>query len=181
MADITQIVAGSRWTIWRLILWGIAAFLLLLPAVAMQFTPEVNWTASDFVVMGAILATACGACELAARASDSGAYRMGAGFAVLAAFLTVWVNLAVGMIGSEGNPYNLAFAGVIGLALVGGVLAGFRADGMARAMLVAALAQALAAGIGTFTDLRGGILSAMFALPWLLSAALFRKAADEAR
>ena len=33
---------------WRPAIWGAAAFLLVLPAVAMQFTSEVNWTASDF-------------------------------------------------------------------------------------------------------------------------------------
>ena len=179
MADITEIVAGRRWNIWRLVMWGTAAFLLLLPAIAMQFTAEVNWTTADFVVMGVMLVTACGLVELAARASGNGAYRMGAAFAVFAAFLTVWANLAVGMIGSEDNPYNLAFAGVIGLALLGAVLSGFRARGMAAAMTLAAVAQALAGAFGMFSDVRGGIFSMFFALIWLLSATLFRKAAEE--
>ncbi len=37
---------------WRAAVWCAAAFLLLLPLVAMQFTREVNWTLSDFVVIG---------------------------------------------------------------------------------------------------------------------------------
>ena len=35
---------------WRLTLWGGVLCLLLLPLIAMQFSKEVNWTASDFVV-----------------------------------------------------------------------------------------------------------------------------------
>ena len=85
---------------WRLALWGTAALLLMVPAVAMQFTTEVNWTGSDFVVMGAMLAAACGAYDLATRLSRNTTYRAAFGIAVLTGFLLVWVNLAVGLIGA---------------------------------------------------------------------------------
>jgi hypothetical protein len=40
----------------RLIVWAIiVALILLVPLVAMQFTDEVNWTPSDFVVAGVLL------------------------------------------------------------------------------------------------------------------------------
>ena len=58
--NITEIVAGRRWKGWRIAMWGTAAFLLLLPAVAMQFTSEVDWGPGDFMVMGVMLLTACG-------------------------------------------------------------------------------------------------------------------------
>lgn len=179
MTDITEVVAGSRWRTWRILMWGTAAFLLLLPAIAMRFTTEVQWDETDFIAMGLMLSLACGACELAARASGNGAYRLAAAVAVGTAFLTVWVNLAVGMIGSEDNGYNLLFAGVLGLALLGGVLVRFDALGMSRVMVVAALAQALAGAGGMSVDPRGGVFSMLFALPWLLSAALYRKAARQ--
>jgi hypothetical protein len=176
---VTDIVAGSRWGRWRIVMWGTAAFLLLLPAVAMQFTGEVDWDETDFIVMGIMLATACGISELAARASSNGAYRIGAGIAVGTAFLTVWTNLAVGMIGSEQNPYNLVFAGVLGLALVGSIVARFEAAGMVRAMIAAAVAQGTAGAVGLPTDTRGAVFSMTFALFWLLSAAMFRMAARQ--
>jgi hypothetical protein len=44
----------------RIAIWGTAAFLLLLPWVAMQFTTEVNWTLFDFLVIGVMLLAACG-------------------------------------------------------------------------------------------------------------------------
>ena len=165
----------------RPLIWGAAAFLLLLPAVAMQFTSEVNWTGSDFVVMGVMLATACGLYELAVWLSGNTAYRAAFGIAVLTGFLTVWVNLAVGMLGSENNIENLMFAGVLLIAAVGALAANFRPRGMARAMDAAALAQLLVCVIALAIGFRerGVFLAACFAVPWYASAQLFRKAARD--
>ena len=181
MTDLTQILAGDRWSYWRIAMWGGAALLLALPAIAMQLNASgVDWSAGDFIVMGAMLGVACGACELAARASGNGSYRVAAGIAIGTAFLTVWANLAVGMIGSEDNSYNQLFGGVLLLALGGSIAARFRPRGMAWAMVAAAIAQAVLGAIGLPVDQRGAILSMTFALPWLLSALLFRRAAREA-
>ena len=166
---------------WRIAGWGTAALILLLPLVAMQFTREVNWTVGDFIFAGLLIGCTGLAFELTVRASSNAAYRAAVGVALAAAFLTIWANGAVGMIGDEGNPYNLLFLGVIGLALAGNVAARFRPAGMALAMAVAAIAQLAVAVGGLPTDVRGGILSAMFAGPWLLSAALLRKAARDER
>ena len=181
MTDLTQILAGDRWSYWRIAMWGGAALLLALPAIAMQLNASgVDWSAGDFIVMGAMLGVACGACEFAARASGNGSYRVAAGIAIGTAFLTVWVNLAVGMIASEDNFYNQLFGGVLLLALGGSVAARFKARGMAWAMLAAAVVQAVLGAIGLPVDQRGAIFSMIFALPWLLSALLFRRAAREA-
>lgn len=161
-------------------LWGGAGVLLLLPALAMQLGAEgVHWTALDFIVGAALLATACGLYELAARASGGLRYRAAAGIALATGLLTAWTNLAVGMIGSEGNPFNLLFAGVLLVAAVGAAFARLRARGMARAMLATGLVQALvvALAFAIGADPRGGVFSALFIVPWLLSAALFRAAA----
>ena len=168
---------GRRsWSPWRIAGWSIPAMLLLLPAVAMQFTEEVDWTESDFILAGVLFGSIGLAFELIVRKSRSLAYRFGAGLAVVAAFLTLWVNGAVGMIGSEDNPYNLVFGAVLFVALAGAVLARFEASGMARAMVVAAVAQAAAGAFGFAADARGAALGMAFAGLWLLSAALFRSA-----
>lgn len=165
---------------WSLVIWGTAAGLLLVPAIAMRFDSGVNWSAIDFVVMGALFFLACGAYELAARISGNTAYRAAAGIAILTAFLTVWVNLAVGMLGSERNPANLLFGGVLAVAVIGACIARFRPTGLMRAMQATALAQAtmtvyaLVGGYGEVT-----LPVAMFILPWLVSAWLFKKAARE--
>ena len=158
---------------WRAIGWSIPALLLLLPLAAMQFTSEVDWTAADFVVAAVLLGSVGLAFELIVRKSRSLAYRLGAATAVIAAFLTVWVNGAVGMIGAEDNSYNLLFGGVLVLALAGAVLARFEPRGMVRVMLAAAVAQALAGAGGLSADPLGGVFSIGFAGLWLLAAALF--------
>jgi hypothetical protein len=141
----------------------------------------VDWSLGDFIVMGVMLGVACGLCELVAWASDNGATRIAAGIAIGAAFLTVWANLAVGMIGSEDNPYNQLFGGVLVVALAGSAVARFRPGGMAWAMAAAAAMQAVLAGIGFAADPRGAAFSMAFAVPWLLAALLFRKAAGKQR
>lgn len=172
---------GRRRNRWSMAIWGGAACLLLIPLAAMQFTSEVNWSGSDFVVMGVLLAIVCGSYELATRLSDSTAYRAGAGVAVVTGFLTIWVNLAVGMLGDEGNPANLLFGGVLLVGVIGALIARFRPQGMAHAMYATALAQGamvVYASVGGYSEVVFHI--GFFILPWLLSAGLFQKAAREA-
>ncbi|HEX8256240.1 MAG TPA: hypothetical protein VF589_01295 [Allosphingosinicella sp.] len=173
---------------WRVAAWGGAAGMLLLLLLAMQVSKEVQWDAADFVLLGTMLAAAGGGYELAARMSGNWAYRAGAGLALAAAFTLVWINLAVGVIGSEDNPANLVYGGVLGVALVGALAARFRAEGMARAMAATALAQmvaapiAIAAGLGPLpagAALELAALNGCFAAIWLGSGWLFRKAARE--
>jgi hypothetical protein len=182
MTGATMMQGGGRRNGLRPVVWGGAAVLLLLPAVAMQFAGSgVNWTGSDFALLGAILAVACGLYELGAWLSGNTAFRAGFGLAVLAGFMTVWVNLAVGMLGD--GPINLMFAGVLLVAALGAALARFRADGMVVAMVAAGVAQLACVGVGLWI---GGfeaielVLTAMFAAPWLLAALLFRKAVRDA-
>ena len=124
-----------------------------------------------------MLAVACGACELAAHASRNGAYRIGALVAVGAAFLTVWANLAVGMIGSEDNPYNLFFIAIPFVVFTTAALLRFEPRRMAWIMVAAAGAQLAFAFGGMDVDLRGARFSSFFAFLWMIAAALFWSAA----
>jgi hypothetical protein len=173
---------GTRsWHPWRILGWGTAAALLLTPLVAMQFTSEVNWTPSDFAFAAIMFGGVGIIYEFTVRRTNSHFYRGGVALALAAAFLIVWANGAVGMIGDEGNPANLMFAAVLAIALIGSVLARFRARGMAVDMFASAVVQAVAGGLGMLIDPLGGILSAAFAGLWLVSAALFRAAAGDCR
>ena len=181
MARHMELGTTRRRNRWSLAIWGTAGFLLLLPAIAMRFPGSgVDWGPEDFMVMGAMFAIACGSYEVVARISDNTAYRAASGIAIVTAFLTVWVNLAVGMLGSEDNPANLLFGGVLLVGLFGVVIAMFKPAGMARAMQATALAQAamaLYALVGGYAEVTLHI--AFFVLPWALSAQLFTKAARE--
>lgn len=177
MAKEAENTGARRWSGWRIAGWSIPAFLLLLPLLAMQFTDEVNWTASDFIFAAVLFGSVGLAFEFIARKSGSLAYRAGAALAVVAAFLTIWANAAVGLIGSEDNPYNLWFGGVLLVALFGAIVARFAPTGMMRTMVTTAVAQAVAGGFGLASDVRGAVFSIGFAGLWLLAAAFFRNAA----
>jgi hypothetical protein len=121
---------------------------------------------------------------LARRKNRSSAYRFAAGIALAAAFILVWVNGAVGIIGDEGNDANLMFFGVLAVGVIGSVVARFHPRGMARAMLVTAMAQAAAAAVAVIAGLGATgpawpgdvlVLTTFFVLMWLVSAWLFRK------
>jgi hypothetical protein len=170
----------------RLIGWTLVAGLLITPAVAMRFTDEVQWTTSDFIFAGVILIGAGAIAELAVRASGDWSYRIGAGLAVLASVLLVWINGAVGIIGSEDNPANLLYIGVILAAFVGGVASRFHAGGLSLAMVSAAGLQMVIGILAVLRNWGAGsenwprpviVLSGIFCLIWLASAALFRRAA----
>jgi hypothetical protein len=152
---------------WRLVGWGGAALLL-----AVRYVAGFPWTLSDYVVMGAMFAIAGGSIEVAMRSSTDWTHRLGAIVAVLTGFLTVWVNLAVGMIGSEDNPYNFWFGAVLAIA-IGGSLLSRSSISMALILAITALAQALISIIGLAADPRGGVFSLAFAALWLLSAGLY--------
>lgn len=177
MAIPSELQGGRRSNPWRIAGWGMAALILLLPFIAMQFTREVAWTAGDFLVAGLLIGCVGLALELVVRASGNPFYRAAAGLALAASFLTIWVNGAVGMIGSEENPYNLLFFATLAAALLGSIVTRFRPAGMAWAMTAAAVIQVAISGGGMLADLRGAILSAAFGAIWLLSAWLFRQAA----
>ncbi|HLL58585.1 MAG TPA: hypothetical protein VK391_01675, partial [Allosphingosinicella sp.] len=146
---------------WRIIGWGMAALLLLLPYVA-----NAPWTASDYVFAAVLFGGVGLAFELIVRKSVGLSFRLGSAVAVIGGFLAVWVNGAVGMIGSEDNPYNLLFLCVPLLALLGAIVARFRAGGTAIAMAAAGIAQTVLAAIGISSDPRGGIFSMAFAGIW---------------
>jgi hypothetical protein len=163
----------------RPLVWGGAAALLLLPAVAMQFSEEVQWDAFDFLVMGGLLLAVCLAFETAVRFARDKAYLVAAAIAVGASFLTVWANLAVGIIGSEGNPVNDIFFGVVAVAFVGALLARLRPRGLAWAMVATAVAQ-LAACLYAWLGGHGYVFvfTGVMCGLWLTAAQLFRNSAS---
>ena len=171
---------------WRPLGWGAAAALLILPFVAMQATKEVAWTASDFIAFGVMLLAVGLPLELVARASSNWYYRGAAALALLGAFLTVWANLAVGIVGSEHNSANLLFFAALLVGIVGTILVRGKANGMALVMVAtaAALSVAFVIAVSGPTDepfVPHGpelIGTAVFAALFLASAALFRKAAS---
>jgi hypothetical protein len=111
------------------------------------------------------------------------AYRSAAGVALATAFLLTWMIPAVGVLGHDGDPVDLMYMGGDGRRVHWALFARFQPQGMARALLATALAQALVAVIAlmhqsTMSSV-GEILrlNGFFAALWAMSAWLFRHAA----
>jgi hypothetical protein len=73
------------------------ALLLLMPAVAMQFTAEVAWGAEDFLAAAALVFAAGLACVLGSRQARNFGQRVAVCFISLGAAALVWAELAVGL------------------------------------------------------------------------------------
>jgi hypothetical protein len=166
-------VGGNRW---RVAGWSVAGLLLLLPAVAMHFTNEVNWDAADFVFAAVLIIGVGTAFELALRMSRNLAYRAAAAVALGTAFLLTWANAAVGIIGSERDPINTVFTALVLLVLIAAATVRFRPRGLAVIMTAAAGVQLAVAAIGLTQDVRGAVMSCVFVGMWAASALLFRTA-----
>ena len=78
----------------------LTAAILLIPFVAMRFTTEVNWTASDFVVAGVLLFVTGLLFQFAANRARTAKSRVITFGLIGLAFLFVWAELAVGLVGS---------------------------------------------------------------------------------
>ncbi len=101
-----QSVRGARtairrnvWFVWLGLVTGLV---LLVPLVAMQFTSGVNWTASDFVVMGGLLFGTGSLFVLLARRLAP-RYWVGLGIILSLLFVAVWIELAVGVFTNLGS------------------------------------------------------------------------------
>ena len=138
------------------------ALVLLVPLVAMLFTDEVVWGPLDFVAAGALLLGIGLAYQMVARRAGNTAYRLAAGVALAAALLLVWTSLAVGIVGEDGDPFDLLYGGVLAVGIFGAAIARFQPHEMARVLLAMALAQALVAVIALIAGKHQAPISSVF-------------------
>lgn len=142
-----------------------------------------DWSLSDFVFAGALLAGLGLAVWFVARGPRNLPYRLAVGVAVLAALLMVWVTGAVGIVGGERHAANGLYFLAVGVGLIAAALARFQARGMAFAVGGVAAATALIGVAAVFMgwgddsaryplDVLGGsfLLAAMYAAAaWLFA------------
>lgn len=81
-------------------IYSAVAVILSIPLIAMQFTTEVKWTASDFLIMGALLFTTAFAVDLVLKKVKTFKSRLILVFGILALLILIWVEMAVGIFGS---------------------------------------------------------------------------------
>jgi hypothetical protein len=159
----------------------VVAALLLIP-----FLAKWPWSSSDFVAAAVMLLGSGVAYEFISRRAQNTAYKLGVAGAVGTALFIFWSSGAVGIIGSEDNPANIMYLGVIAVEILGAIISRLRAPGMAKTMFVTAIAHALVPVIALVIwkpELDSGVaqviwINAFFVILWVASGLLFKQAAD---
>lgn len=82
------------------LLYSIPLVILSIPLIAMQFTKEVNWTFSDFLVMGILLFATVFTINFVLNKFKSLKSRLILIVGIIALLVLVWAELAVGIFGS---------------------------------------------------------------------------------
>lgn len=180
---------GRRRSIWK----GpacITALILSVPLLRSLFVSGWDWDVRVFLVVGAVgtLLFSMGlVCQMVLRKIGTTVYRVAAGVALVAAFGLVWGNFV--QAADDVNPAAMTYLSVPLVEILGAAIARFRPAGMARALFVTALAQALVLAAvllvrnpvvtpWTAAVLRGFGGNAVFFMLFVGSALLFRKAAS---
>jgi len=168
----------------------ITAAVLAVPAIAMALnlgipdpgsgTDGMNWGPMDFAIIGVLILGSGFLYEYASARAGTVAHRAAVGIAVAAGLFLIWVNLAVGMIGDEGNPANLMYIFVLAVALIGASIARFEPREASIAMFATAAAHAVVALIALVAGLGPTLLAdALWVAAWVASGLLFRQASME--
>ena len=115
------------------------------------------------------------------KSKNNLAYLAGMGLALGLALLVVLINMMVGFIGSEDNPANRMYIGVLAVLVIGSLIARFRPRGMSYALFATALAHAIVAVIALVavehpSVIRVFVFNLFFVVMWVGSALLFRYA-----
>lgn len=166
----------------------VAAFLLLLPLSAKLILDGMAWSFFDFVAAWILLFGAGFTYRMVARKMGNISYRAAVGVAVSTALFLVWSNLAVGLLGSEDNPANWMYVGVLAIGFLGSIITQLQPKGMSYVLFAMASAHffvaiiALMAGLhlspeSSVAEILG--VNGFFAVLWIASALLFRNAAQK--
>jgi hypothetical protein len=163
------------------------ALIMVIPTLGNRFVDGWNWGFGAFAVVGALVFGIGVTYELVTRNVDTIAYRAAVGVALAAPFLLIWTNFI--QAADDVNPAAMMYLLVPIVAIICVAIARFRQDGMARALFVTALAQALVLAIvfirnppptsWTPAVWRGFGGNAFFLVLFIGSALLFRKAGRE--
>jgi hypothetical protein len=181
---------GRRRSIWKGPAF-LTALLLSIPLGRSLVVGGWGWDVRAFLLVGGVatLLFSMGlAFQMVIRKLGTTVYRAAVGVALVTTFVLVWGNFV--QAADDVNPAAMMYLSVPLVGIIGAAVARFRPDGMARALFVTALAQALALAIvlivrdpqvtrWTAAVLRGFAGNAVFLMLFVGSALLFRKAARQ--
>ena len=114
---------------------------------------------------------------IAARVSSERYFLAGVILAGIGGFALIFINLAVGIIGSSEDPRNLVFYAIPALGFLGAIVGRFKSTILIRLLMVMAAVQLSAAFLAPIDMVRIMIpFTGLFVGLWLSSAFLIRRA-----
>jgi uncharacterized membrane protein YoaK (UPF0700 family) len=148
---------------------------------------QLNWGVGDFVFVAVIFFGGLAAYRFVSRRGQGSMFHTAVVLSLVTALSMIWITLAVGIIGSEDNQANIMYVGVLGIGLLGSLIARFRATGMSRTMVTVTMAQLVVTVVAVtiwkpeteehaFSTF---ILNLFYVMLFLSSALLFRRASRE--
>jgi hypothetical protein len=144
----------------------VTGIILLIPFIAMQFSNEVQWSLFDFIFAGVLIFGIGASYKLITRKKENLFYRIAVFIFLVTILILIWVNGAVGILGSEDNPANLLYGGVILIGIIGSLIAQFKPKGMTLTLFIMAAAQILVPIIAFFIWKPRNITAEEFIFTW---------------
>lgn len=178
---MAQTIEMSRATtrVLRITGWSLAVLFIAFNVIATQFDTGAHWGSEDVIFATVVFGVVGGLLELAAHASTSLSYRIAAAVGAGAGLLLLWVNVALGIVGSDDHPANGDYLVVLVAAIAGAVVAFGNPRLLFRAMLGAAGAHLLIGALHLRYGFEAAAINLFFVALWTASALLFRRAANE--
>ncbi|AIL47208.1 hypothetical protein [Elizabethkingia anophelis] len=81
-------------------IYSVAALLLIVPLIGMQFSKEIKWSLLDFIIAGFLLFTTAFSIDSIMRRVKTKAYQFITIALVLITLFLIWAELAVGIFGT---------------------------------------------------------------------------------
>lgn len=171
----------------------VATSLLIIPIIASFVVNGWAWTLFDYVFAWVLFAGIGMIYTFVASKGNNTTYKIATALGAIGVLALIWINGAVGIIGSENNPANMMYEAVLIVGLWGMIISGLKPKGMTITMSIVAISQILVpiaalllwntdTGIAgeSFWGNRGiaGVfmINAAFAVLWIATGLLFHKA-----
>jgi hypothetical protein len=158
---------------------------LLIPFTASFLSEEMDWSPFDYILVWIMLFLTGTAYSFITRNSKDAVYRIAVGLAVVSGLMLTWVNLAVGLIGSEDNPINLSYFFILALGILASFMMRFKAVYMTMILVSMAFGMVIVAVVALFLNMQSLPQSSVtqimgvtgfFMMPLLVAAILFYQA-----
>lgn len=152
-------------------IWLGIGVLFFVAILAIPRIMGMDWDGFDHLAWGLLLCAPIFLWMLVARATDNRSVMVGAAIGLVGTTIMFWVNLAVGIVGQEGNAADLLFVAVPAVGLVVAAVGRFRPPAIAKGLAGMAMLQS---GVAILAFARGWEPATMFsaglAALWALAA-----------